>query len=88
IAYEPAHRERIQAAARAGGASIFASGIEPGFLCDYIPLALSTASRSVSKIHCYEIALYDDYGVEEIMVNALGFGQSLDFEPWINLPGA
>ena len=49
---------------------------------------LSTATRSISKIHCYEIALYDDYGVKEIMIDALGFGQPLDFEPWIMLPGA
>jgi 2,4-diaminopentanoate dehydrogenase len=87
FAYPPAHRERLERAALAGGASIYASGIEPGFLCDYIPLALTTACRSVSKIHCYEIALYDDYGVKEIMVDALGFGQPLDFEPWIMLPG-
>jgi len=87
-AYEPSHRERLEAAAQKGGASIYASGIEPGFLCDYVPLALSTASRTVSKIHCYEMALYDDYGVKEIMIDALGFGQPLDFEPWIMLPGA
>lgn len=87
-AYEPSHRERLEAAAQAGGASIYASGIEPGFLCDYLPLALTTASRSVSRIHCYEMALYDDYGVEEIMVDALGFGQPLESEPWIMLPGA
>jgi 2,4-diaminopentanoate dehydrogenase len=88
LAYDPSHRARLEAAARAGGASIYASGIEPGFLCDYLPLALSTASRSITKVHCYELALYDDYGVEEIMVNALGFGRPLDFEPWIMLPGA
>lgn len=88
LAYEPAHRRRLEAAARAGGASIYASGIEPGFLCDHLPLVLSTASRSITKVHCYELALYDDYGVEEIMVSALGFGQPLDFEPWIMLPGA
>ena len=87
-AYVPAHRERLEAAARAGGASIFASGIEPGFLCDYVPVALSTACRSISKVHCYEMALYDDYGVEEIMIDALGFGRPLEFEPWIMLPGA
>jgi hypothetical protein len=88
LAYVPAHRERLESAARAGGSSIYASGIEPGFLCDYMPLALATATRSISKIHCYEIALYDDYGVREIMIDALGFGQPLDFEPWIMLPGA
>jgi hypothetical protein len=88
LAYEPSHRERLEAATRAGRSSIYASGIEPGFLCDYLPLAFSTATRAITKIHCYEIALYDDYGVEEIMINALGFGQPLDFEPWIMLPGA
>ena len=87
-AYVAAHRERLEAAARAGGASIYASGIEPGFLCDQLPVILATASRSVSKVHCYEMALYDDYGVREIMIDALGFGQPLDFEPWIMLPGA
>jgi hypothetical protein len=86
--YVPAHRERLEAATSAGGTSIYASGIEPGFLCDYIPLALTTACRSVSKVHCFEIALYDDYGVKEIMIDALGFGQSLDYEPWIKIPGA
>jgi 2,4-diaminopentanoate dehydrogenase len=85
--YAPAHRERLEAAARAGRTSIYASGVEPGFLCDHLPLIFTTASRSVSKIHCYEIALYDDYGVREIMIDALGFGQPLDFEPWIMLPG-
>jgi len=88
LAYVPGHRARLEAAARAGGASIYASGIEPGFLCDHLPVIFSTASRSVSKVHCYEIALYDDYGVKEIMIDALGFGQPLDFEPWIALPGA
>ncbi len=64
LAYVPAHRERLEAATRAGGTSIYASGIEPGFLCDHLPIIFSSASRSVSKVHCYEIALYDDYGVE------------------------
>ena len=86
--YNPAHRARLEAAARTGGASIYASGIEPGFLCDHLPIILSSASRSISEVHCYEMALYDDYGVKDIMIDALGFGQPLDFEPWIMLPGA
>lgn len=86
-AYNPIFKEQLEAAAAKGGASIFASGIEPGFLCDYLPVVLSSACRSIDKVHCYEIALYDDYGVKEIMIDALGFGQPLDFEPWIMLPG-
>ena len=88
LVYVPAHRERLEAATRAGGTSIYASGIEPGFLCDHLPVIFSSASRSIRKVHCYEMALYDDYGVKEIMINALGFGQPLDFEPWNMLPGA
>lgn len=87
LAYVPAHRERLEAAARAGGASIYASGIEPGFLCDQLPIIMSTASRTIRKVHCYEIALYDDYGVKEIMIDALGFSLPLDAKPWIMLPG-
>src|SRR4029453_1240705 len=88
LAYVPAPRERLEAATRAGKTSIYASGIEPGFLCDHLPIIFSSASRSVSKVHCYEIALYDDYGVKEIMIDALQIGRPLDFEPWIMLPGA
>lgn len=87
LAYVPAHRERLEAATAAGGSSIYASGIEPGFLCDHLPIIVSSASRSISKVHCFEIALYDDYGVKEIMIDALGFSLPMDAEPWIMLPG-
>src|SRR6185312_1507237 len=45
----------------------------PGFAADYLPLVLTTQSASVEKIHSYEIALYDDYGVPDIMINGDGF---------------
>lgn len=35
-----------------------------------------------------EIGLYDDYGVPDIMSDALGFGRPLDYEPWIGFAGA
>ncbi|HEY7050685.1 MAG TPA: dihydrodipicolinate reductase [Mycobacterium sp.] len=88
-AYEPAEwRDQMAAAAKAGQVSLYASGIEPGFAADYLPLVLMTQSASVEKVHAYEIALYDDYGVEEIMVNGMGFGQPLDYQPWVSFPGA
>ena len=89
LAYVPAHRERLEAAAehrrdldlRVGHRARLPVRPAAGH-------PRRRASRSISKIHCHEIALYDDYGVEEIMIDALGFGQPLDFEPWIMLPGA
>ncbi len=88
-AYEPSEwREQLVAAAKQGQVSLYASGIEPGFAADYLPLVLSTQSSSIETIHSYEIGLYDDYGVPDIMINGLGFGQPLDYQPWISFPGA
>ena len=88
-AYEPAEwRDQLLTAAKEGQVSLYASGIEPGFAADYLPLVLTTQSSSIEKIHAYEIGLYDDYGVPEIMINGMGFGQPLDFEPWVGIPGA
>ena len=88
-AYEPAEwREQLAAAAKQGQVSLYASGIEPGFAADYLPLVLSTQSSTIETIHSYEIGLYDDYGVPDIMINGLGFGQPLDYQPWISFPGA
>src|ERR1700737_1013775 len=86
---EPAEwRDQLAAAAKQGQVSLYASGIEPGFAADYLPLVLSTQSSSIEKIHAFGIGLYDDYGVPAIMSNALGFGQPPDYEPWISFPGA
>ena len=88
-AYEPAEwRDQLVAAAKQGQVSLYASGIEPGFAADYLPLVLSTQSASIEKIHAFEIGLYDDYGVPDIMSDALGFGRPLDYQPWIGFPGA
>ncbi len=62
-AYEPAEwRDQLSTAAKQGQASLYASGIEPGFAADYLPLVLSTQSSQIEKIHSYEMGLYDDYG--------------------------
>jgi hypothetical protein len=88
-AYEPsAWREQLAAAAETGHASLYASGIEPGFAADYLPLVLMTQSGSVESIHAYEIGLYDDYDVPDIMIDGLGFGRPLDFQPFVSIPGA
>src|SRR6201988_4569992 len=88
-AYEPAEwRDQLVAAAKEGQVSLYASGIEPGFAADYLPLVLTTQSSQMEKIHSFEIRLYENYGVPEIMSDALGFGRQLSYEPWISMPGA
>ena len=89
LAYVPAHRERLEAAAsRRWSLDLRVAASSPDSCATSCRSCSRPPSRSVSKVHCYEIALYDDYGVEEIMIDALGFGRPLDFEPWIMLPGA
>lgn len=88
-AFEPeAWRDQLTAAAAAGGVSLYASGIEPGFAADHLVLMLATQSKSITKIHAGEIAMYDDYPVAETMRDAMGFGLPLDATPYLGFPGA
>ena len=80
-------REQLEHAAAAGGASLYASGIEPGFAADHLVLMLATQSKSIRRIHAAEIALYDDYPVAETMSDAMGFGRPLDYPALLSLPG-
>jgi hypothetical protein len=84
----PEAYEAMTEAARKGGASFYASGIEPGFAVDQLPLVLATQSSSIRKIHGYEIGLYDDYDNTVVMMDGMGFGRPMDYEPWIGIPGA
>ena len=50
-------REQLTTRCCAGGASLYASGIEPGFAADHLVLTLATQSKSIRHIHASEIAL-------------------------------
>jgi len=47
--------EEIDAAARAGGATVLGTGINPGFLMDTWPLAMTALCTSVREIRCTRI---------------------------------
>ncbi len=80
-------RERLSKAANSGGASLFASGIFPGFASDQLALVLTTLSRSIRSVRLVEVSLNDHYPVAEVMMNGMGFGRPLDFEPLLAMPG-
>lgn len=86
-AYDPRARAGLEEAAAAGGASLYASGIFPGFASDQLALVAATQSSTVRAIRATEVALNDHYPVASAMVNGLGFGQPMDFEPMIMTPG-
>jgi hypothetical protein len=85
--YVPQWRDEMAAAAAAGNASFYVSGIFPGFASDELALLLSTLSKNARRITVSEIALNDHYPVAEVMMDGMGFGRPLDFEPTLKTPG-
>ncbi|OBI85338.1 dihydrodipicolinate reductase, partial [Mycobacterium sp. 1245805.9] len=87
-AYEPAEwRDQLVAAAKAGGASLYVSGIFPGFASDELALLMTTQSKNIRTLTASEVALNDHYPVADVMMDGLGFGRPLDFEPMLKTPG-
>jgi hypothetical protein len=80
-------RDQLAAAAHAGGASFYVSGIFPGFASDQLALLMSTQSKKIRTLTVTEIALNDHYPVADVMINGMGFARPLDFEPMLKTPG-
>jgi hypothetical protein len=80
-------RDRLAKAAEAGGSTLYASGIEPGFAGDQLPLTLLTMSRSIRSVRAQEIFLYDRYPVAFAMFEVFGFGQPPEHTPIMAMPG-
>jgi hypothetical protein len=85
--FEQSQRIRLEEAARSGGATLYASGIEPGFAGDQLALTLLTMSRSVTSVRAQEIFLYDQYPVTFMMFDVFGFGKPMSYTPIMSMPG-
>ena len=85
--FAPDWREQLEVAAKSGGASFYASGIFPGFASDQLPLLMTTQSKNIRCITASEIALNDHYPVADVMMDGMGFGRPMDFEPMLSQPG-
>lgn len=79
--------ETIESTARANGASIFITGVDPGFANDLIPFVFAGTCQGIEQIRCMEIADYATYDGAEVMFDVMGFGKSLDEKPMLFLPG-
>jgi len=80
-------RDRIGAACTAGQASIFVSGVDPGFINDVIPLLLSGLCERVDELRAFEIFNYSSYAQEDAVRQLVGMGQPLDATPPMLTPG-
>ncbi|WP_406815093.1 dihydrodipicolinate reductase [Mycobacterium sp. M23085] len=85
--FAPNWRDEMDAAAKAGQASFYVSGIFPGFASDQLALLMTTQSKSIRRITASEVALNDHYPVADVMMDGMGFGRPLDFEPMLKTPG-
>lgn len=79
--------DKVEASARAGGATVYITGVDPGFASDLVPLALASTCQRIEQIKCYELADYATYDGAEVMFDLMGFGHPVDSTPLLFLPG-
>ena len=79
--------EKVEASARAGDATVYITGVDPGFASDLVPLALASTCQRIEQIRCYELADYATYDGAEVMFDLMGFGRPVTDTPLLFLPG-
>ncbi len=67
--------DRLTAACLAGGTSFHATGIEPGWAAEVLPLTLSGLSRRIDSVLVQELMDYSTYASRDMLVDIMGFGQ-------------
>ncbi|MEM1112685.1 MAG: dihydrodipicolinate reductase [Pseudomonadota bacterium] len=65
---------QIEAVCQKSGASLFISGIDPGWVMDYLPVICSGASAGIEEIRCREIFNYALYDQPQVVREVIGFG--------------
>jgi 2,4-diaminopentanoate dehydrogenase len=66
---------RLEEAAHLGGATLFAAGIDPGFVCDRVPAVLTGICSEVAQIRMEEVFDCSRHPLAEMMFDLLGFGK-------------
>ncbi|HET6166364.1 MAG TPA: diacylglycerol kinase [Marmoricola sp.] len=79
--------EKVEQSAKAGNASVYITGVDPGFASDLLPLALASTCQRIEQVRCSELADYATYDGAEVMFDLMGFGKPLDETPLLFLPG-
>jgi hypothetical protein len=79
--------EKVEESARAGDATVYITGVDPGFASDLLPLALASTCQRIEQVKCYELADYATYDGAEVMFDLMGFGKPVTDTPLLFLPG-
>jgi hypothetical protein len=86
-AFDSKQAARLEEACRKGGATLYASGLEPGFAGDQLVLTLATLTHEIRSVRTQEIFSYADYPVAFTMFEVFGFGKPLAHRAIMELPG-
>jgi hypothetical protein len=78
---------RLTESAQRGNSSIYSTGIEPGFGCDLFAVALSSMSSRIYSVRGFEITDYSRDNLVYEMRELFGFGQPLDYQGGVMMPG-
>ncbi|MFG1959026.1 dihydrodipicolinate reductase [Nonomuraea sp. NPDC049028] len=71
--YGPHVVERIEAACDKGGTTLHGTGINPGFMSDFLPLALTGLSDRVDHIYVRESSDFRGHPSRQVVVDMVGF---------------
>lgn len=82
----PEFLDPVTAAVAEGGGSLFASGVDPGWGNDVLPLLLSGLGTRIDVIRCQEIFDYSTYDQPDSVRHLIGMGQPMDYEPMMLMP--
>ncbi|MER7196527.1 dihydrodipicolinate reductase [Streptomyces sp. CB01635] len=85
----PEFLDPVVAAIAEGGGSLFASGVDPGWGNDVLPLLVSGLGSTVDAIRCQEIFDYSTYDQPDSVRLLVGMGQPMDYDPpmlWDTVP--
>ena len=85
---DPTLAEAFGDACRAGGSTFFASGIDPGFAMDLLPVVLSGVCQEIREIRITENFNYAHYDQPDAVQNLVGLGMPMDKTPPMLHPAA
>jgi hypothetical protein len=80
----PAVVDRLEQACAEGGASFHATGIEPGWASEVLPLTVSGLFRHIDSLVVQELLDYSTYESTAMLFDIMGFGRAPDAD----VPGA
>ncbi|WP_007506757.1 dihydrodipicolinate reductase [Pseudofrankia saprophytica] len=75
---EPAVAARLEEACAAGGTSFHATGIEPGWASEVLPLTMSALFARIDTLVVQELLDYSSYDSPGMMFDIMGFGRAPD----------